>query len=174
MLAEPKLECRPFEVLKFPVLVERRVLVLSPLVGINTHYFERSLICAGSSCPACKRGIAFKYAGYVVVFYEGVNRLLRLTSTAAVIGGDAALFVPGRVIRVVKTKERRPLTLMGDGDARRFDLSSAISRLELLSVVARLHGLPGLPDGIGEQDAERLVCRNAESLIGLALGEVCR
>lgn len=170
MLAEPKLESRPFEVMKFPVLVERRVLVLSPLVGINTHYFERSLICGGRSCPACKRGIAFKYAGYVVVFYEGVNRLMRLTATAASLGSDAALFVPGRVLLVTKVKERRPLMLLGDGDARLFDASTAISRLQLLSVVARLHGLPGLPDGIDEINATRLVERNAATSVDLALG----
>lgn len=169
MLAEAKMESRPFEVLKFAVGFERRVLVLSPLIGINTHYLERSLICAGRSCPACKRGIAFKYAGYVVVWVEGVNRLLRLTATAAVIGGDAGLFVPGRVVRVVKTKERRPLTLMGDGDARQFDEGSIVSRLELLSVVARLHGLPGLPDGIQEQEAKQLVERNALTSVELAL-----
>lgn len=171
MLAEPKLESRPFEVMKFPVLVERRVLVLSPLVGINTHYFDRSVICGGRSCPACKRGIAFKYAGYVVVWHEGVNRLMRLTATAAVIGGEGGLFVPGRVIRVVKPKERRPLTLMGDGDARQFDVSTIISRIELLSVVARLHGLPGLPDGIPEKAALELVERNAATAVALALGE---
>lgn len=169
MLAEPKLESRPFDVLTFQVGFARRVLVLSPLVGVNTHYFKRSLICGGRSCPACKRGIAYKYAGYVAVFFEGVNRLMRLTATAAVIGLEAALFVPGRVLLAEKPMERRPLTLIGDGDARDFNGSLAISRVDLLCVVARLHGLPGLPDGISEYEAARLVERNAAMNVDLAL-----
>lgn len=169
MLAEPRLMDRPFEVLKFPVMVERRVLVLSPLIGIYTHYLERSLVCGGASCPACQRGIGHKYQGYVAVFYDGGPRLLRLTTNAAAVGDDAGIFTPGRVVKVVKTAARRPLTLMSDGDGRDFDRYTVVSRLALLSVVCRLHGLPLLPEGIEEAEARELVERNASTAVGLAL-----
>lgn len=174
MLAEPRKMDRPFEVLKFPVLVERRLLVLSPLVGIYTHYFSRSVICAGTICPACARGIGHKYQGYVAVFYDGGTRLLRLTSNSAAVGGDEGFFTPGRVLKVVKTAARRPLTLMSDGDVSDFDRYTVVSRLALISVVCRLHSLPPLPDGISEDEARDLVYRNAATSVGLALAEAAR
>lgn len=169
MLAEPKLEERPFEVMKFAICVEKRVLVLSACCGINTHYLSRSLICGGLECPACKCGLARKYVGYVAVLWHGQRRLLRLTQWSARVGNDDGLFVPGRIVRVVKPKERRPLVLNGDGDSMSFQGAAVITRLQLLSVVARLHGLPGLPDGISEADAKQLVQRNGVTSIRLAL-----
>lgn len=174
MLAEPRKMDRPYEVLKFPIRVERRLLVLSPLVGIYTHYFSRSVICAGNICPACSRGIGHKYAGYVAVFYDGGTKLLRLTANSAAAGCDEGMFTPGRVVKVVKAAARRPLTLMGDGDVRDFDRYTVVSRLALASVVCRLHGLPALPDGISEDEARELVYRNAATAVGLALAEAAR
>lgn len=169
MLAEPKLEDRPFQVLSWTAGVPRRLLILSPCVGINTHYMGRTLICGGELCPACKSGIAGKYSGYVVVFWDGRNRLLRLTQAAAYVGREAGYFTPGRVLIVEKPKERQALTMMPDGDAADVNRFAFHSRMQLLSIVARLHGLPAVPQDITEEEATDLVHRNAAELIRLAL-----
>lgn len=169
MLAEPKLEDRPFQVLSWSPGVPRRLLILSPCVGINTHYMSRTLICGGVQCPACKSGIAGKYSGYVVVFWDGRNRLLRLTQGAAFVGLEAGYFVPGRVLMVEKPKERQSLKMMPDGDCVDVNCFSFHSRLQLLSIVARLHGLPQVPQEMTEVEAGDLVHRNASELIRLAM-----
>lgn len=169
MLAEPKLEDRPFQVLTWTAPQSRRLLILSPCVGISTHYMERTLICGGVECPACKRGIAAKYAGYVVVFCNGRNRLLRLTQGPAAVGADNGLFQPGRVLIVQKLRERHPLFLTPDGDASGVDRFAFHTRLQLLSIVARLHGLPVVPDGMTEEQAKEAVEANACTSLRLAM-----
>lgn len=169
MLAEPKLEDRPFQVLSWSVGVPRRLLILSPCVGVNTHYMARSLICGGPRCPACKSGIAGKYSGYVVVFWEGRNRLLRLTQGSAFLGCEAGYFVPGRVLIVEKPKERQQLLLRPEGDGKDVNRFSFVSRIQLLSIVCRLHGLPAVPQEITDDEAIDLVHKNGSELIRLAM-----
>lgn len=144
MLVKPKLEARPFEVLKWTPGFPRRVLVLSPLCGVNTHFLDSSKICGGDACPACRAGISGKYSGYVAVLFESTVRLLRLTSGSAYLGEEQGHYVPGRVLEVVKLKERTPLQIVYTGDSKQFDVSAVISRVELLSTVAALHGLARL------------------------------
>lgn len=169
MLVSPKLEARPFEVMKFRVGVPRRVLVLSPLLGLNTHYLGASKLCAGSACPACLAGISGKFAGYLCVLFEAQRRLIRLTQNAAHQGELGDQFRPGRVLEVVKERERRPLITTPIGDSKTFDRSAIISRVELLSVVARLHGLPRVPDGLGFDRAIEGVAAAALTACRLAM-----
>lgn len=144
MLVKPKLEARPFQVLKWTPGFPRRVLVLSPLCGVNTHFLGSSKICGGDACGACRAGIPAKYAGYVAVLFESTVRLLRLTSGSAFLGEELGHYVPGRILDVIKQRERRPLQIVCAGDAKQFDVASVISRVELLSTVGALHGLPRL------------------------------
>lgn len=169
MLAEPKLEDRPFQVLSWSPPQSRRLLILSPCVGISTHYMARTLICGGVACPACKCGIAGKYAGYVVVFCNGRNRLLRLTQGPSLVGAEGGLFQPGRVLIVQKLRERHPLTLAADGDGKDVCRFSFHTRLQLLSIVARLHGLPAVAHEMEEPEAIDLVHLNACTSIRLAM-----
>lgn len=169
MLAEPKLEDRPFQVLTWTAPQSRRLLVLSPCVGISTHYMKRTLICGGVECPACKCGIAGKYAGYVVVFSSGRNRLLRLTQGPSLVGAEGGLFSPGRVLIVQKLRERHGLTLTPDGDVVGADRWSFHTRLQLLSIVARLHGLPVVPEEMTEEEAIEVVHSNACTSLRLAM-----
>lgn len=146
MLAEPSLVDRPYEVLKVVVGGRARVLVLSTLCGVNTHFFARSLICGGGVCEACKSGIASKYAGYVAVSWQGRRRLLRLTSTSAQLGLDDGAFQPGLVIEVEKAKDRQPLNVIVVEFEKSFDSGAVVAPISLLSIVARLHGLPAVGD----------------------------
>lgn len=170
MLAEPKLEDRPYQVLTWSPPQTRRLLILSPCVGINTHYMRRTLICGGDACPACKCGIAGKYVGYVVVFWHGFYRLLRLTQGPSLVGAEGGLFQPGRVLFVEKAKERQALSLLAGRDAADVDRFSFHTRLQVLSIVARLHGLPVVPQELDEDQAIAVVRRNTCAAIGLALG----
>lgn len=169
MLAEPRLQDHPFEVLKVGVGGRLRVLVLSTLCGVNVHFLGSSRICGGDRCVACKAGLASKYAGYCAVSLMGRRRLLRLTSTSAQLGLNAGLFQPGMVLEVEKLKERKPISLVGVGDERSFDRDSAVSAIALLSIVARLHGLPGLDLGWTVSDGQDLVKKNACSAVKLAM-----
>lgn len=169
MLAEPRLEDRPYEVLKVGVGGRLRVLVLSMLCGVNVHFLGSSRICGGNRCEACKAGLASKYAGYVACSLSGRRRLLRLTSTSAQLGLKAGLFQPGMVLQVEKLKERKPLLLVGVGDESKFDRSARVSAIALLSIVARLHGLPGLDLSWSVTEALDLVKKNACSSVRLAM-----
>lgn len=169
MLVDPKVEVRPYEVLKFSIGFPKRLLVLSVLCGIDVHFLGSSRICGGVACAACKSGLASKFAGYVAVLSEGTRRLLRLTSDSARYGLDLGVWQPGEVIDVEKFKERRPLRIVGVAERESFDRSARVSSVELLSVVARLHGLPGLDPGWRVGDCKKLVEKNAASMIVLAL-----
>ncbi len=169
MLAEPKLEDRPYQVLSWSPGHPRRLLILSPCVGINTHYMRRTLICGGDDCPACKSGIAGKYTGYVVVFWQGRNRLLRLTQGPSLVGAEGGLFAPGRVLIVVKPKERHALTLTPAGDGADVNRFCFHTRLQVLSIVSRLHGNPAVPQELDEDEAIALVRRNSVAAMRLAM-----
>lgn len=169
MLVKPKLEVRPYEVLKWSPGWPRKVLVLSPLIGVNTHFLGSSKICGGDSCPACRSGIPAKYAGYVAVLFEATVRLLRLTSASAILGEDQGQYVPGRILEVIKPKERKALQIVQVGDAKQFDVSAVISRVELLSVVCALHGLPRLEPTWPIEQCEKLVGKNACQAVRLAM-----
>ena len=169
MLVKPKLEARPYEVLKWTPGYPRAVLVLSPLVGLNTHFLGSSKICGGEACPACRAGIPGKYAGYVAVLFEATVRLLRLTAGSAVLGEDQAHYTPGRILEIVKQKERQPLQIVTLGDAKQFDVSAVISRVELLSSVAALHGLPRVGPDWPFGDAVKAVADNACTAARLAM-----
>lgn len=169
MLVDPTCEVKMWEVLKFSVGFPRRVLVLSILCGINAHFLGSSRICGGDACPACKSGIASKFVGYVAVQYERKQRLLRLTGTSATVGMNLGLWQAGHVIEVEKFKERRPLRIVGSGELAGFSRSAAVGAVELLSVVARLHGLPGLDVGLTLNDAKELLEKSAVVSVGLAL-----
>ena len=169
MLVEPSLEVRPYEVLKWTPRERRSLLVLSAFVGLQVHFLGSSKICAGTLCPACRSGVPAKFAGYVAVLSESMVRLLRLTHYSAYYGVENGLFVPGLVIEAVKPREKRPLTLLSLGKAPSFQVSSVISRVELLSVIAALHGLPRLPDGVSFESGQEIVARNAAREAGLAM-----
>lgn len=169
MLVDPKLEARPFEVLKWYAGQMRRVLVLSPLVGINSHFLGSSKICAGEGCPACRSGVPAKYSGYVCVLFSSTVRLLRLTSAAAYYGNDQAHFVPGRVLEVIKQKERQPLSIVSPCDAKDFDRAAVIGRVELLSTLAALHGLPRMEPTWSFEQCVELMSKNARQSCRLAL-----
>lgn len=169
MLVEPKLEARPYEVLKWSPGFPRRVLVLSPLCGVNTHFLGSSKICGGDSCPACRAGIPAKYAGYVAVLFESTVRLLRLTSASAFLGQEQGQYVPGRILDVVKHKERKPLQIVQVGDSLHVDVSSVISRVELLSSVAALHGLPRFDASWPIERCLKLIVKNACTSVRLAM-----
>ena len=169
MLADPKVEERPFEVLKIAAGRSQRVLVLSTLCGVKIHFLGRSLICAGSDCPACEVGLTAKYTGYVVVLLRGTERLLRVTSGAAAFGTEHALWVPGRILVVSREKERASLELDAQGDVVGFSDGARLSRVMLLSAVARLHGLPELSGDWSEAQAVEAVRHSAETCLRLAL-----
>lgn len=169
MLVEPKVARRPFDVLKFRVGVPMRVLCVSPLVGLNTHFLGATKICGGDACPACLTGIPAKYAGYVVVMYDHQRRLMRLTQQSAFLGDEQGMFVAGRILEVEKQRERRPVRLVDCGDVKTFDRHAIVSRVELLSVIARLHGLPGLEPGWSIAMGMDAVSRSAVTCVRLAL-----
>lgn len=169
MLVDPSSVVRPFEVLKFRVGVPMRVLVCSPCLGVNTHFLGSTRICAGENCPACLAGIPSKYQGYIVILYDCQRRLMRLTAASAKVGSDQGMFTPGRIIEVEKERERRPVRLLDVGDLATFAREQIVSRIELLSVLARLHGLPPVPDGAGMDDALDLVACAARTNLRLAM-----
>ena len=169
MLVDPKNEARPFDVLKLSAGRPIQVMVLSPLLGIQTHFLRQSRLCAGETCPACLSGIPSKYAGYVVVLYRSTRRLLRLTQVAACGGEMSSAFVPGRILEAYKKLERRPITLQTMGDSKTFDQSAIVSRLELLNVVARLHGLAAAADHAGFDQALVEIAKNASKCCTLAI-----
>lgn len=169
MLVDPTCEARPFEVMKLSVGFTKRVLVLSPLVGLKVHFIVSSRICAGSICPACAVGLAGKFQGYVCVLFESSRWLLRLTSNSARRAADAGLFVAGTVLQVSKPREKRPLAIECETTLKEFDRDSILSRVELLSVVARLHGLPGLPPGMSFEEGVSNVADHAVACMRLAL-----
>ena len=169
MLADPKIEERPFEVLKISAGRSELVMVLSTLCGVKVHFLGRSRICAGEGCPACLVGLPAKYTGYVAVLLRATERLLRVTSGAARFGDENGLWVPGRIVLVEKTRDRRPLGLEGRGDAKSFEARSSLSRVRMLSVVARLHGLPELEYGWSENQAKDVVRHSAQTCLRLAL-----
>lgn len=169
MLADPKNEARPFDVLKFSAGHPVQTMVLSPLLGVKTHFLRQSRLCAGETCPACLSGVPSKYAGYVVTLYRQQRRLLRLTQAAAFVGDTGGMFVPGRVIEVFKQRERRPLSIVVVGDSQTFDQRSIVSRVELLNIVARLHGLPAASEGNPFDRALEEVIENAAKNVRLAL-----
>lgn len=169
MLVDPMCEARPFEVLKFSIGRTKRLLVLSPLVGLKVHFISSSRICAGASCPACAVGLAGKFQGYLAVMYQGGRWLLRLTAPPARKGTDAGLFVAGTVLQVSKAQERRPLAVECETTLKTFDRDAIMSRVELLSVVARLHGLPGLPQGMTFEEGVENVGESAVACMRLAL-----
>lgn len=169
MLVDPKLEARPFEVLKWTPSWPRRVLVLSPLCGVKTHFLGSSKICGGDSCPACRSGIPGKYAGYVAVLFEATVRLLRLTSASAYLGEQQGQYIPGRILEIVKLKERTPLQIVDVGDSKTFDRSAVISRVELLSTVAALHGLPRMEPTWPFDQCVTLIEKNACTSVRLAM-----
>lgn len=172
MLVDPTCEARPFEVMKLNAGRIRRVLVLSPLVGLKVHFIRSSRICAGNTCPACSVGLSGKFQGYLCVAWEGSRWLLRLTGTSARKGADSGVFVPGTVLNVSKPREKRPLLLEAEKILKTFDRDAILSRVELLSVVARLHGLPGLPVGMTFDEGVENVAQNATACMRLALAAV--
>lgn len=169
MLVEPKLTARPFDVVKFRIGVPMRVLCVSSLIGINTHFLDSTRICGGDRCPACLSGIAAKYQGYIVVLYESQRRLIRLTQQSAFFGADQGMFTPGRIIEIEKERERRPVRLVDVGDCKTFDRSAIVARVELLSVLARLHGLPGIDPSCSIEEGQKLVAHAACTQVRLAL-----
>ena len=174
MLVDPMCEVRPFEVMKLTSGVTKRVLVLSPMVGLKVHFIQSSRICAGSSCPACAVGLAGKFQGYLCVLWESSRWLLRLTSNSARRGADAGLFVAGTVLQVSKPREKRPLVLECETTLKAFDREAILSRVELLSVVARLHGLPGCVPGMSFDEAAETVQSCAVECMRLALAAAKR
>lgn len=171
MLVDPTCEARPFEVMKLTVGRMKRVLVLSPMVGLKVHFIQSSRICAGSICPACAVGLAGKFQGYVCVLHESTRWLLRLTSNSARLATDAGLLVAGTVLQVSKPREKRPLRIECETTLKTFDRDAILSRVELLSVVARLHGLPGLPPSMSFDEGVENVADHAVACMRLALGE---
>ena len=174
MLVDPTCEARPFEVMKITVGRTKQVLVLSPLLGLKIHFIQSSRICAGNICPACAVGLAGKFQGYLCVLYEGNRWLLRLTSKTGMVGTDAGLFVPGTVLQVSKPREKRPLVIECETTLKTFDREAILSRVELLSVVARLHGLPGIVPGMSFEEGVESVSSCAVECMRLALAAAKR
>lgn len=169
MLCDPEVDVRPFQVLAFSPGRSKRLLVLSPMIGFKVHFIQSSRICAGASCPACAIGMAGKFQGYVVVMYDRQRRLLRLTAGPAKLGSEAGMFVAGTILEVSKCAEKRPLVCLVEGTSKKFDPSNVVSQVELLSVVARLHGLTGVPVGCGFDAGIECVKTNAQQVCRLAL-----
>jgi len=169
MLCDPTTVARPYEVLPFSVGFAKRVLVLSRLEGIATHFIRASRICPGDGCPACLRGLPAKYQGYVAVSFERSIRLLRLTQAAAAAGEMDGCWIPGSVVKVRKDRERRPFVVEFEKEHVQFNRSQVISRVELLNVIARLHGLP-LPEEFDNfSDLCRQISDHARSQLDLVL-----
>lgn len=169
MLVDPKVEVQTYEVIKFLIGFPERLLCLSVLCGIDTHFLGSSKICGGSACPACKSGIASKFVGYVAVLFKARRRLLRLTAASARYGLESGVWQPGQVIEVEKFQERRPLRVVGVNSRAVYERAATVSSVELLSVVARLHGLPGLDLAWTIDDCKKIVEKNAVTSVGLAL-----
>lgn len=172
MLCDPEVDVRPFQVLSFSPGFPKRVLVLSPMIGFKIHFIHSSRICAGPSCPACARGMAGKFQGYVVVMFDRERRLLRLTAAPAKSGVELGLWTAGTIVNIVKTRSRTPLICTVEATSTKFDAANCVGRVELLSVVARLHGLVGVPDGCGFEAGIEAVKTNAMQVCRLALDEV--
>lgn len=171
MLVDPQVDVRPFEVLSFSPGRAKRVLVLSPMIGFKVHFIHSSRICAGASCPACAVGMAGKFQGYVVVMFDSQRRLLRLTAGPAKIGSEAGIFVAGTILEVSKCAARRPLVCLVEGTSKKFDASNVVSRVELLSVVARLHGLVPVPAECSFEAGIEVIKTNAQQVCRLALDQ---
>lgn len=169
MLVDPTCDVRMWDVLKFTIGYPRRLLVCSVLCGINVHFLGSSRICAGDDCPACKSGVASKFSGYVAVLAAGKRQLLRLTGMSATMGMNKGLWQAGMIIDVDKNKERHPLRVIGLGQSSDFSSSSRVGPVELLGVVARLHGLPGFDETWALEDALRALEKNAKTAILIAL-----
>lgn len=169
MLCDAEVDVRPFEVLAFSPGYPKRILVLSPMIGFKIHFIHSSRICAGPSCPACAIGMAGKFQGYVVVMFEQQRRLLRLTAKPAKAGAEAGIFVAGTILTIVKPRVKRPLECVCDGTSKKFDPSNVVSRVELLSVVARLHGLVAAGSELGFDAAVEVIKTNAMQVCRLAL-----
>lgn len=169
MLVDPEVDVRPFDVLVLSPGFPKVVLVLSPMIGFKIHFIDSSRICSGLSCPACAIGMAGKFQGYVVVMFERQRRLLRLTAKPGKIGSESGLFVPGTILEVVKPRAKRPLELSEKGMSQKFDPANIVSRVELLSVVARLHGLLAAGAELGFEAAVEVIKTNAMQVCRLAL-----
>lgn len=134
-----------YSVLVVPTGRTMRICVLSPLVGVMTHFKERSLICPGEGCRACSAGMGRKYAGYVVVHDGSARRLLRLTEQAGLDVERQALAYPGSVWEVTKSRTRWPLSVR-EVESVQVATEARHSVGDVLIRVALLHGLGLLPD----------------------------
>lgn len=173
MLCDPEVDVRPFEVLSFSPGRSKRLLVLSPMIGFKVHFIHSSRICAGPSCPACAVGMVGKFQGYVVVMYDRQRRLLRLTAGPAKLGSEAGIFVAGTILEVSKCAARRPLVCLVEGLSKKFDPSNVVSQVELLSVVARLHGLQPAAADCGFEAAIECIKTHAQQVCRLAMESGC-
>lgn len=164
MLTTPVSSGPSYEVLKVPVGRKAAVLVLSPLVSVRTHFGKSTMLCTClEDCPACFAGWGSKYAGYAVVSDGQRRRLLRLTESAARVAEREELVVPGRILHCGKPADRRALQLTSGGVHSDFQPSQALSEIQTLSLVMRLHGLGLLPDGCSREEGIATCRRRAKA-----------
>lgn len=122
---------------------EVRSLMAKPL-GLETHYFDFSVLCAGRECPGCKhRGK--RWLGYLAVETSQGPRLLELTAAAWQSAYGRLKFekyesAAGVVFRVRKPALRSPVML----EPLRLDgvCDKSAAAVRVLRTVARLYKLP--------------------------------
>lgn len=164
-LPSPELESRTVvPIYQFQKGRPVHVLALSPLEGFYTHFESRTRVCPGvMCCRLCDLGRSRRYLGFFAGWIEQRRYLVRLTSEAA-LRLAAHPPAPGAVYRIESKGSRKPLQVSAVGQAG-VPEGKSMSQIELLSVLASIHGLGIVPTSCTYEDGLRRAHDAAKRLI---------